>query len=158
MSPVTGTGQNEASASPSSGARRAAVASTSAASPGRSAGALARQAAASSRSPPGTSPSAGSACTTRYSMDACGPPPNGPRPVAAKTITHPSENTSLGGPTRAPCACSGDMYDGVPTTSPVVVIAVFSSAREIPKSITRGPSRASSTFAGFRSRCTRPQE
>src|ERR1700684_3191032 len=29
-------------------------------------------------------------------------------------------------------------------------------AREIPKSITRGPSSASSTFDGFRSRCTTP--
>jgi hypothetical protein len=100
----------------------------------------------------------GGACTTRYSRVACGPLPNGPFPVAANTITPPSENTSLAGPTRASCACSGDMNDGVPTSIPVEVIAVFSAAREIPKSITRGPSRASSTFAGFRSRCTRPQE
>jgi hypothetical protein len=50
------------------------------------------------------------------------------------------------------------MNDGVPTTIPVAVIAVCSSAREIPKSISRGPSRASSTLAGFTSRCTSPQE
>ena len=49
------------------------------------------------------------------------------------------------------------MYAGVPTISPEEVIAVRSSAREMPKSITRGPSVASSTFAGFRSRWTRPQ-
>ncbi len=34
------------------------------------------------------------------------------------------------------------------------VSAVASAARAIPKSITRGPSAATSTFAGFRSRCT----
>ncbi len=99
----------------------------------------------------------GSECTTRYSSDACGPWPNGPVPVAANTITQPRENTSLGAPTRLPSACSGDMYEGVPTIIPVEVTVVFSSAREIPKSITRGPSRASSTLAGFRSRCTSPQ-
>ena len=101
---------------------------------------------------------AGTACTTRYSSDAWGPLPNGPVPVAANTITQPRENTSLGAPTRVPSACSGDMNEGVPTIIPVEVIAVFSSAREIPKSITRGPSRASSTLAGFRSRCTSPAE
>ena len=55
-----------------------------------------------------------------------------------------------------PSACSGDMNPGEPTTSPVCVSAVASTAREIPKSITRGPSSASSTFAGLRSRCTTP--
>ncbi len=92
----------------------------------------------------------------RYSRDSCGPPPNGPCPAAANTSTQPSENTSLAAPTRASLACSGDMNDGVPTIIPVAVIAVFSSAREMPKSISRGPSRASSTLAGFRSRCTSP--
>ena len=101
---------------------------------------------------------AGTECTTRYSWDACGPRPNGPVPVAANTITQPRENTSLGAPARAPSACSGDMNDGVPMIIPVEVIAVFSSAREIPKSISRGPSMASSTLAGFRSRCTSPRE
>src|SRR5580693_6847232 len=48
------------------------------------------------------------------------------------------------------------MNDGVPTISPVEVILVPATAREIPKSITRGPSGASSTLAGLRSRCTRP--
>ncbi len=48
------------------------------------------------------------------------------------------------------------MNPGDPITSPVPVSALFSAAREIPKSITRGPSAASSTFEGFRSRCTTP--
>jgi hypothetical protein len=41
-------------------------------------------------------------------------------------------------------------------TVPAWVSTVASAAREIPKSITRGPSSASSTFEGFRSRCTTP--
>ena len=44
----------------------------------------------------------------------------------------------------------------MPTISPVEVIWVLFSAREMPKSMTRGPSRASITLAGLRSRCTRP--
>ena len=39
---------------------------------------------------------------------------------------------------------------------PVWVSALASTAREIPKSMTRGPSWASSTLAGLRSRCTTP--
>jgi hypothetical protein len=85
------------------------------------------------------------------------PSPNAPVPVAANATTPPNENTSLGGPTCAPLACSGDMNPGVPTSTPVPVIPVPSRAREIPKSITRGPSAASSTLDGFRSRCTSPQ-
>ena len=157
MRPVTATGQNEAGPVLSADAWPAAITSTSPARPSRSAGCLARHAAASSRSPPGSSASVGGACTTRYSMEAGGPSPKAPAPVAANTITQPSENTSVAGPARPPSACSGDMNDGVPTICPVEVTAVRSSAREMPKSITRGPSMASSTLAGFRSRCTRPQ-
>ena len=50
------------------------------------------------------------------------------------------------------------MNEGVPTICPVDVTAVRSSARAMPKSISRGPSMASSTLPGLRSRCTRPQE
>ena len=39
---------------------------------------------------------------------------------------------------------------------PVRVKLVASAARAIPKSITRGPSAASSTLDGLRSRCTSP--
>ncbi len=53
-------------------------------------------------------------------------------------------------------ACSGAMYWGVPIAVPVAVCAVLSAATEMPKSMTRGPSEASSTFDGLRSRCTIP--
>ena len=49
------------------------------------------------------------------------------------------------------------MKPGVPNTTPAAVSEVPSAARAIPKSITRGPSVASSTLAGLRSRCTTPQ-
>jgi hypothetical protein len=45
---------------------------------------------------------------------------------------------------------------GVPTGAPVAVYEVKSAASEMPKSITRGPSAASSTLDGLRSRCTTP--
>ena len=46
---------------------------------------------------------------------------------------------SLGGPISSPIACSGDMNPGEPTTRPAAADAA-SAAREMPKSITRGPS------------------
>jgi hypothetical protein len=49
------------------------------------------------------------------------------------------------------------MNPGDPTTSPAwVSMVAASTAREMPKSMTRGPSSASSTFDGLRSRCTTP--
>ncbi|GAA2328584.1 hypothetical protein GCM10010246_08760 [Streptomyces cuspidosporus] len=51
----------------------------------------------------------GSRCTTRYSNSGPEPVPNGPRPVAAKASTAPSEKTSAAGVTSRPSACSGDM-------------------------------------------------
>lgn len=48
------------------------------------------------------------------------------------------------------------MYWGVPMVLPVAVGAVVSDAVEMPKSMTRGPSEASSTFDGLRSRWTMP--
>ena len=50
----------------------------------------------------------------------------------------------------------GDMNPGKPITRPTCVSAVNSTAREMPKSMTCGPSSASSTFDGLRSRCTTP--
>jgi hypothetical protein len=94
--------------------------------------------------------------TTRYSSATVDPCPNGPSPVAAKLRTAPRLKMSLGGPTSRPWVCSGDMNPGEPTTVPVWVSALFSMDREIPKSISRGPSSARSTFDGFRSRCTTP--
>ncbi len=76
---------------------------------------------------------------------------------AAKTSIEPSEKTSLAPVTlRESFACSGDMYAGVPTATFVIVSRVFDTPEAIPKSITRGPSSTTSTFDGFRSRCTRP--
>ena len=53
-------------------------------------------------------------------------------------------------------ACSGAMYAGVPTAPREVLTPIRSAARATPKSITRGPSGATSTFDGFRSRWTSP--
>jgi len=53
-----------------------------------------------------------------------------------------------------PSACSGDMNPGEPKSRPGSALA--STAWEMPKSITRGPSSASRTFEGLRSRCTTP--
>src|SRR5207344_661790 len=54
---------------------------------------------------------------------------------------------------------SGDMNPGEPVTHPTPADTVLFSglaAREMPKSITRGPSGDSSTFEGFRSQWTTP--
>ncbi len=45
----------------------------------------------------------------------------------------------------------------MPTTIPAVVIGLSSAAREIPKSMMRGPSAARITLLGLRSRWTSPQ-
>ena len=68
------------------------------------------------------------------------PAPNGPSPVAAKASSVPRPNTSLAGPTGAPSACSGAMNPGEPITMQAWVSALAPAAREMPKSITRGPS------------------
>ncbi len=60
---------------------------------------------------------------------------------------------SLAVPMLRPMTCSGDMKPGEPITF-VPTSPLASAAPEIPKSITRGPSSASSTLEGFRSRCT----
>jgi len=123
---------------------------------GRCSGSLARHRSTSGRSSVARPLVSGGVKTTRYSSMALDPLPNGPWPVAAKVSTAPRLNTSLAGPTRRPRACSGDIKEGEPNTMPVPVSMVASAAQEIPKSMTRGPSSASSTFDGFRSRCTMP--
>ena len=54
-----------------------------------------------------------------------------------------------------PDSCSGDMYDGVPSTMPVLV-RLASVMRAMPKSVTFTMSDCGSymMFAGFTSRCT----
>ncbi|MBD2898817.1 hypothetical protein amrb99_77910 [Actinomadura sp. RB99] len=81
--------------------------------------------------------------------------PNGGRPVAANTIVDAHANTSTAGPSSPGWSCSGAMYAGVPTARLTTVCAP-DSAREIPKSMTRGPSAPSSTLCGLKSRCTTP--
>src|SRR5262245_43305587 len=78
-------------------------------------------------------------------------------PVAAYSSVAPSEKTSLAPDAcRVSRACSGAMYAGVPTEPRVTVSWTRSAALATPKSITRGPSGETSTFDGFRSRCTSP--
>jgi hypothetical protein len=57
---------------------------------------------------------------------------------------------------RGAANCSGDMKGGVPISRPVMVSASLSTAYEMPKSMTRGPSSAIRTLLGFRSRWTMP--
>src|SRR5690348_11646075 len=123
---------------------------------GRCSGSLARHRSTNGRMSAGRPLMSGGLKTTRYIKVGPDPLPNGPCPVAAKARIAPRLNMSLGGPTRLPRACSGDMKEGEPNTTPVPVSMVASAAREIPKSMIRGPSSASSTLAGFRSRCTIP--
>ncbi len=77
--------------------------------------------------------------------------------MAAWASTAPRLNTSLAGVAGFRRICSGDMNPGVPITVVPVRPEVASRARAIPKSITRGPSSASTTLPGLRSRCTREQ-
>ena len=125
---------------------------------GRSAGFFAMHAATSARSSGSSRPRSGSSRSTRYnSVATCWFSPNGGVPAAANASTAPSENTSLDGLAAWPCACSGERYPGEPTNRPVrVSCTAASNARVMPKSISRGPSRASNTFDGFTSRCTSP--
>ena len=90
-------------------------------------------------------------------MIASGVVPNGCRPVPANAITAPQVNTSVAGVIGSPRSCSGAMKAGVPIRLPVSVRPVSASvALAMPKSITRGPNRESSTLPGLRSRCTTP--
>ncbi len=68
---------------------------------------------------------------------------------------HAHANMSDLGPGFDWVSCSGAMYDGVPITA-TVRVELRSSALAMPKSITRGPSEARSTFDGLKSRCTMP--
>src|SRR5207248_10242299 len=69
-------------------------------------------------------------------------PQNGGRPASSSYSSTPSPYTSLAGPTSAsrPCACSGDMYVGVPRIAPVSVIVSVPSSRILarPKSVILG--------------------
>ncbi len=122
---------------------------------GRAVGSLARQACTIERSGSGTPSSRGSSYWILLSTAGSESLPNGGAPVTAYTITDPHANTSTAGPAGAPRNCSGAMYAGVPTML-LVRVTASSMARAMPKSMTRAPSRPSSTFAGLKSRCTTP--
>ncbi len=94
----------------------------------------------------------GSSVASRASTSRTEAPAYGGCPVAANNSVAPREYTSLA--TEAWCgslACSGAMYAGVPTAPRDTVSSIRSAALATPKSITRGPSGATSTFEGFRS-------
>ena len=110
-----------------------------------------------SDSSPGRPDRSGSSVASRASTSITDAPEYGGCPVAANSSVAPSEYTSLAtDASRVSRACSGAMYAGVPTAPRAVVRPIRSAARATPKSITRGPSGATSTLDGFRSRCTRP--
>ena len=123
---------------------------------GRSPGCLARQLPISRRSSRGTLPRFAGLLTSRYITAALDPEPNGPWPAAVKVSTAPRLKMSLAGLILAPRTCSGDMYPGEPIIMLGTEAALASAAWDIPKSMTRGPSSASSTLDGFRSPCTTP--
>jgi hypothetical protein len=81
-------------------------------------------------------------------------PANGDAPFTAYAMVAPHANTSAGARMSAFVICSGAMYAGVPTTS--LAVPLTSSARAMPKSMTRGPSGARRTFAGLKSQWTTP--
>lgn len=156
----SGSGRRSATVGSSSGAD---LGRTSANRPARSSRAgrppasLARQSARTARSGSGSPVRSGSAVSTWYAVRYGLSASNGPRPVAAYTSSEPRENTSEAGPAeRASVSCSGDMKGGVPIMWPVSVRVWLPAAREMPKSMTRGPSSAISTLAGLRSRWTTP--
>ena len=138
-------------------------ASTSWRAVGRRAGSLASADSTSRRSGPASTPRSGAPCRIRCACsvgDSDGPDcacDHGLCPVAAYATRLPQLNTSAAGPTVPFRNCSGAIHPGVPTSIPAWVCRLAtSSARAMPKSITRGPDSERSTLAGFRSRCTTP--
>ena len=99
----------------------------------------------------------GSPWTTADAVASAEPAWNGGSPSVAKYSSAPSAHRSVGGPTSAPWACSGDMYDGEPTIRPVAVSRESSRIVATPKSVSlaRSPS-CTMTFAGLTSRWTTP--
>ena len=124
---------------------------------GRARGTRCRHAVMTSDSSAGRPDRSGSSVASRASTSITDAPWYGGCPVAANSSVAPSEYTSLAtDASRVSLACSGAMYAGVPTAPRAVVRPIRSAARATPKSITLGPSGATSTLDGFRSRCTSP--
>ena len=99
----------------------------------------------------------GSPCTTADAVASAEPAWKGGSPSVAKYSSAPSDHRSVGGPTSAPWACSGDMYDGDPTIIPVAVSRESSRIVATPKSVSLARSPACTiTLAGLTSRWTTP--
>src|SRR4030095_7656812 len=88
---------------------------------GRASGYLVSSLAMISVSGPTYSTGLASPCTTADAVASAEPAWKGGSPSVAKYSSAPSDHRSVGGPTSTPWACSGDMYDGDPTISPVAV-------------------------------------
>ncbi len=82
-------------------------------------------------------------------------PSKGNLPLASWYNVTPSENRSERPSIFFPASCSGDMYEGVPSTMPVLVFDE-SVMRAMPKSVTLTWSDSGSymMLAGLMSRCT----
>ena len=102
----------------------------------------------------------GGVYTKRFATTACAVDPvNGSSPVSISYSTQPSENKSLRPSRSSPDACSGLMYAGVPTVTPICVNVDTSDdaaarALPMPKSATTACPSCSSMFSGLMSRCT----
>ena len=83
------------------------------------------------------------------------PAPNGDRPAAAYATVTPQAKMSASGP-GFPLICSGAMKPIEPIIMPVLVTAVVSCRRAMPKSITFGPASVRMMLEGLRSRCMMP--
>ncbi len=92
-----------------------------------------------------------------YMSAAMESPRMGNWPVRSWNSITPSEYKSLRPSRRRPANCSGDMYEGVPSTAPVRVL-LASVTRAMPKSVTFTWSMAGLiiTLAGFTSRWITP--
>ena len=122
---------------------------------GRLPGSLARVASTSGRSASGTAAMSGSPYMIRYRIEWVFPAPNGDRPVAAYATVTPQAKMSASGP-GCPLICSGAMKPSEPIIMPVLVMAVVSCRRAMPKSMTFGPASVRMMLDGLRSRCMIP--
>ena len=91
----------------------------------------------------------------RYRTEWVFPAPNGDRPVAAYATVTPQAKMSAAGP-GCPLICSGAMKPIEPIIMPVLVTAVVSCRRAMPKSMTFGPASVRMMLEGLRSRCMMP--
>src|SRR5215813_139619 len=122
---------------------------------GRLCGSLANEASTSGRSESGTEAMSASPYMIRYRTEWVFPAPNGDRPVAAYATVTPQAKMSASGP-GCPLICSGAMKPIEPIIMPVLVTAVVSSRRAMPKSMTFGPASVRMMLEGLRSRCMMP--